>query len=134
MVPPSNLKVRMSITYQGLVCPPASAQEIFEYIASEKFRNIDLLTEGFKNTFISATNFYTTDKCRLTWLIEEDKTLLTRTLDSQDLYDVRSQEWAALTSSKRYIVVDEDGGGDPGFEIECPAGSGVSSDDLYCGK
>ena len=124
------------MTYGGLICPPDSAQEIFEYIANEKFRDITLLNNNaFKNTFVSAKNYYITTKCTLTWMIEEDDSYTGAETTSAQLLQVRDAEKQALYSSKRYIIVDEVTDEDvSGFEIECPSGTGVSSDELYCGK
>jgi hypothetical protein len=121
----------MVVTFRGITCPPDSTNKIFDFIIEQKFRGLDM--KGFKNTLVSTKNFYTTDKCKVKWLIESDGTTKPRT--PQDLLAVRAAERTALYGNKRFAVVeDEADEEESGFEVECPAGSGISSDELYCGE
>ena len=88
---------------------------------------------GFRNTLVSTKNFYTTDKCKVKWLIEFDDSTVSRT--PEDLLAVVAAQREALYGNKRFAVEEEESDQDEsGYEVECPAGSGISSDELYCGK
>ena len=87
---------------------------------------------GFQNTLVSTQNFYTTDKCKIRWFIEFDDSEADRS--PADLLAVVAAERTALYGNKRFAVEEEESDREEStFQVECPAGSGISSEDLYCG-
>lgn len=132
-ITPVSYSAILSVTFSGLTCPPDSANEIFSFVEEQAFRDVDM--RGFKNTLISAQNYYTSNRCRLRWRIESDGTAVSRT--PAILLLVYQDERDALFGGRRkrrFAVEEEEDLGDSGFEVECPEGSGVSSDSLYCGE
>ena len=129
-ITPITYSAVMIVTFSGITCPPDSSAEIFDFITDQKFRDLDM--KGFTNTLESTQNFYTQERCKVKWLIEADDTDVART--PEDLLDVRSAERSALYGNKRFTVEEEEDADESGFIVECPAGSGVSSEALYCGE
>ena len=87
---------------------------------------------NFKNTLVSTQNFYTTDKCKVRWFIEFDDSEVDRS--PEDLQAVVAAERTALYGNKRFAVEEEESDKEEStFQVECPPGSGISSEDLYCG-
>ena len=131
LIEPVTYKAVMVVTFSGITCPPDRSDEIFDIITEEKFRDVDM--RGFQNTLVSTQNFYTTDKCKVKWLVEFDGTQADRS--PEDLRAVVAAERTALYGKKRFAAEEEESDRDEStFQVECPPGSGISSEDLYCGK
>ena len=122
----------MVVTFSGITCPDdSSAEDSFDSIVDEKFQDLDM--GEFENTLVQYQNYYTADKCKLTWQIApEDGSDAT----PAELVVLYGQQISALYGSKkRFAVVEEESDASAsGFQIECPSGSGAASSGYYCGK